>query len=246
MNVHGSSLSRDDAHALAQGGGGRHIDDLRRIDVDHSMIGRHDSPHARRQRPEQAREPGIELFQIGDPTVRTDARSVARVVDLRPVQVHNGRAGAQFAQGSADALIKRLCGHVTCSPQGCPRQTGARETRRGDDRRSNVRGGQALKVRGDRLPLAGRRTALHGEQVHDGAPICDGKAHHVRGARTLSRPKGGDRRCRRRGDHRMNRTNIASHAAQRRSVSHVLLNKLIPEAIHEDQKQLVGARLHTE
>ena len=94
------------------------------------MIGRHDGPHAGGKRPEQARKASVELFQGTDPAVGADSRSVARVIDIRPVQVDNGRAGAQLTQRGAHAVVERLCRHMTRTTQCRPRQAGASETRR--------------------------------------------------------------------------------------------------------------------
>ena len=44
----------------------------------------------------------------------------------------------------------------------------------------------------------------------------------------------------------MNRTDIVSHAAQRRSVPRILLDELVSEAVHKNEKQLVGSHLHAE
>ena len=55
---------------------------------------------------------------------------MARVIDFRPVQVDNGRAGAQLTQRGAQAVVERLCRHMTRTTQCRPRQAGASETRR--------------------------------------------------------------------------------------------------------------------
>ena len=69
VDVHRTRFSRDDAHALTQGGRGGNVEDLRRVDIDHAVVGRHDGSHARRQRPQQPSEARIELFKAPDPAV---------------------------------------------------------------------------------------------------------------------------------------------------------------------------------
>ena len=60
--------------------------------------------------------------------------SVTRVVDFGPVQVDDGRARAQLAQGRTHALLKGVGGHVARTAQCRARQAGPGEARGRHDR----------------------------------------------------------------------------------------------------------------
>ena len=132
------------------------------------------------------------------------------------------------------------------SPQRSSRQSGTGKARGRDDGGGYAYRGQALEVRGRGLPLGGRRPTLHGQQVHDAAPVGNGKAHHVRGARACTSAESCDSRGRCRRDDRVNRANIVSHAAERRRVPQVILDQLVPKPVHEDEKHLISPGLDPE
>ena len=85
------------------------------------------------------------------------------MVDLGPVEVDDGRARAQLAQGRAHALLEGVGGHVARAAQGRSGQPRAGEARWGDDRAVHTFGPEALEIGGHRLPLGGSRAALHRE-----------------------------------------------------------------------------------
>ena len=216
------------------------------LHVDHAVVRGHDGSHARGQAAQQRRKPRIELFEAADPRVRSDAGAVAGVVDVGPVEVDDGCAGSQLAQGGAHAIAERLCGNVARSPQRRARQSGTSKACGRDDGRGHICCGQALEVGGRGLPLGGSGPTLHGQQVHDAAAVGDGEAHHVGGAGARTCSEGGDRRGSRRGDDRVNRANIVSHAAQRRRVPQVVLDQLVPKPVHENEEQLLSPGLDPE
>ena len=246
VHVHGSCLAGDDAHALAQSGRRGNVHEGGVLHVDHAVVRGHDGPHASGQATQQLGQPRVELFEATDPRIRSDAGAVAGVVDLGPVEVDDGRSRTQLAQSCTHAVAERLCGHMARSPQRRSRQPGTGKARGRDDGGGHVRCGEALKVGGRGLPLGGRRPTLHGQQVHDAAAIGNGEAHHVGGARARTRAESRDSRGRRRGDNRMDRANIVSHAAQRRSVPQVILDQLVPKPIHKDEERLLSPGLDPE
>ena len=246
MHVHGSRLAGDDTHALSQSGRLSDIDEGGALHVDHAVVRCHDGSHARGQAAQQRRQPRVEFFEASDPRVRSDAGAMAGVIDLGPVEVDDGSAGTQLAQGGAHAVTERLCGHVASSPQRGTRQPGTGKARGRDDGRGHVRCGQTLEVGGHGLPLSGSRPALHGQQIHDAATVGDGEAHHVGSTGARPRSESRDGRGRRRGDDRVDRANIIPHAAQRRRVSQVVLDQLVPEPVHEDDEHLRSPGLDPE
>ena len=246
VDVDRPGLAGDEPHVLGEGRRVGQVPQRRGVDVHHAVVGGEQRAHASGQSAQQARQCGVEGLQRARPLVGADTAGVAPVVDVRPVEVDDGRPRAQLAQRRLAPLLQGVGGHVPRPAQRRPGQPRAREGGGRDDGAVHSGPGEALEVGGHALPLLGGRTALEGEEVHGALAVGHAEAHHAGGPGLGACSERGDGRGRGRGHDRVQGADRGAERPQRGGVPEMVLQERRPQPVGQDEQQLAGSRVDAE